>query len=187
MGTCQRRLYLTVTKGLKHMTSIPQNTIEVPLSRGYVTIIDDIDANLAQHKWHVVIPGRKPYAQRNLYSSDGKHTMQYLHRLIMECVLDRPLFKTEEVDHRDCNGLNNCRANLRLATRTQNARNTRISKRNTSGFKGVSYSKFNSKWTARLYLNGHYLFLGYFDSPEEAADIYRRAVLNARGEFARYE
>ncbi|MEG7750695.1 HNH endonuclease, partial [Listeria monocytogenes] len=72
--------------------------------------------------------------------SGEKPRAVYLHRQIM----GEP--SGFEVDHIDGNGLDNRRANLRVASKTQNVRNQRIRQDNTSSFKGVSWSKRRQKW-----------------------------------------
>lgn len=72
------------------------------------------------------------------------------------------------IDHIDRDQTNNRIENLREATRKVNAYNCGTPKNNTSGYRGVSWCKAQSKWTARYKHLGKYLFLGYFDSIEEA-------------------
>ena len=65
------------------------------------------------------------------------------HRLIF---LMHHGYLPKEIDHKDNDQLNNRIENLRPATRSQNCSNTGIGKKNTSGVKGVSWSKRNNKW-----------------------------------------
>lgn len=88
------------------------------------------------------------------------------------------------VDHRDGNGLNNRWANLREATKQQNAANTGIPRTNTSGFKGVSPCK-NGKWRATIRIDGRQRWLGRFDTKEAAYTAYCRAAADRHGEFER--
>lgn len=91
------------------------------------------------------------------------------------------------VDHIDGNGLNNTRVNLRVANSTENARNTRLRKDNTSGFKGVTWHKKNRKWRAVIKVDGGQKHLGMFDTLEAAYAAYCKAALHYFGEFARLE
>lgn len=84
------------------------------------------------------------------------------------------------VDHRDGNGLNCRRRNMRLATQQQNCWNRRRSSANTSGFKGVCFRKDRGTWLAVF--KGKKI--GTFSSAIEAARAYDAAALAAWGEFA---
>lgn len=83
------------------------------------------------------------------------------------------------VDHRDRNPLNNRKDNLRLATAVQNARNR--SGCNELGIKGVS--RCGKKFKAQINYHGQTVYLGLFDTPEEAHDRYRREADALFGEF----
>ena len=89
------------------------------------------------------------------------------------------------VDHRDMDGLNNSWDNLREATKTQNAANTRASKRNTSGLKGASYCKSAGRFRATIGVRGKQIWLGYFDTAEEAHAAYLDAATRLFQDFAR--
>ena len=104
----------------------------------------------------------------------------------MERKLGRPLEKGEQVDHIDGDSLNNRRSNLRLATRGQNCCNTRMSSRNTSGYKGVSWSTTANKWLAAIVYQKQHYTLGYFTSPIEAHEAYKRKAVELFGEFANF-
>jgi len=78
--------------------------------------------------------------------------------------------------------------NLREATRTQNARNARKRKDNTSGFKGVSRCPHNPRrWLAQIQVDKRPIYLGRHESKEAAAQAYRAAAAKYFGEFARVE
>lgn len=154
-------------------------TREILLTQGYVAIVDDEDYELAmRYRWQAKKAKRTVYAMHRLPLRAGKRPALYLHRLIMQAPDDR------EVDHRDWDGLNCTRSNLRLATRAQNLGHTGISPRNTSGFLGVTWSKKAKRWQAGYKLAGRTITIGYFDDPREAARARDRAVLASRGEFA---
>ncbi len=151
----------------------------IPLSRGLTAIVDPADHAqvLDAGPWFACnYGGRTFYAQRNTRGADGRHTSQRMHTF---------LTGWPEVDHRNGDGLDNRRENLRAATRTQNMANTRLRSNNTSGFKGVSFDNRTARWIAAIRLDGHSYFLGRFDVPEEAARAYDAAALRLFGEFAR--
>ena len=59
-------------------------------------------------------------------------------------------------------------SNLRWATTAENGQNQKLSKRNTSGSKGVSLNKNTQKWQAYIQIDGIPIHLGYFDNLEDA-------------------
>lgn len=158
--------------------------IQIPLNLGFVTIVDSVDADLSQAKWNV---RRRTKGQKTEYVKMYRRTTksQYMHRVIMSRILGRPLLKSELVDHINGNGLDNRRANLRLANKSQNVQNVGIKRSNTSGYKGVSFHKRRKKWDARISVSGHQHCLGTFDTPEEAHKAYCDAAKRYHGEFAR--
>jgi len=88
---------------------------------------------------------------------------------------------SSEIDHRDCNGLNNRWNNLRLATPSQNGAN----KRARNGLKGVSFVKRISRFHAKIKFHGLTRHIGYFDTAEEAHAAYMAAAKDLQGEYAR--
>mgnify|MGYP003635397357 CR=1 FL=1 len=153
----------------------------VPLTQGYEAIIDASDVHLVDgFNWYAGLRGNLIYAVANK-KIGIKSTIVYLHRIIMFGLGDF------EVDHKDRDGLNNMRCNLREATKSQNMHNKKKSCNNKSGFKGVSFYKNSGKWVARIKLNGNRTFLGYFASPEEAHAAYCVASRKLHGEFGRTE
>ena len=88
-----------------------------------------------------------------------------------------------EIDHIDRDRSNNLVENLRLSTRKENAANSSLSKRNTSGFRGVSYDKRRSKFFAQIVFNKQKQFLGYFETAEQASQAYNYSAEKLFGEF----
>jgi hypothetical protein len=89
-----------------------------------------------------------------------------------------------QIDHRNRNKLDNRRNNFRNATKNQNEWNRGKRKTNTSGFKGVCWYPKYEKWLAQIMANGKHMFLGYFNSPIEAAKVHDKAARKLHGEFA---
>jgi hypothetical protein len=89
-----------------------------------------------------------------------------------------------DIDHINNNRSDNRFSNLRPATRSLNIANSTKKKSNSSGFKGVSFSKANRKWFAKITVNYRQQSLGYFNTPQEAHAAYVHAAREAFGEFA---
>lgn len=168
------------------------NYIKIPLSKQgknagqYEAMASPEDKDLAEFRWYTLKPSKKHrsrYVAREEQLANGKTKHQYLHREVMERVLGRKLKRSEHIDHIDGNGLNNQRDNLRLATPSQNAMNRPKQNNNTSGYKGVSWSKKSGKWIAKIKVNGKSIYLGSFDSIEDAYEFYCNAVEKYHGEF----
>ena len=144
------------------------NIAFVPLTRGFMATIDAADIPLVEgFNWTA-----KPDRSGCVYATNGRGMM---HQIITGHA--RP-------DHRDGDGLNNRRANLRLATSQQNNRNRRIGIANKSGFKGVSLRADRNTWLAAIRLDGRLRKLGTFSSKEEAARAYDAVASKEFGEFA---
>jgi len=104
-----------------------------------------------------------------------------MHRVILQ----QMGVEFEQVDHRDMNGLNNCRSNLRAATNQENGCNRNKQEKNTSGAKGVCWDKQAQKWQAHIRVNGKRIHLGLFDDIDDAVRAYNKAAMQHFGEFAR--
>ncbi len=81
----------------------------------------------------------------------------------------------QDIDHRDGNRANNAFDNLREASDSENAQNRAIRSDNASGFPGVGWHKGKGGWQAKIGINGRRLFLGLFETPDEAHEAYLRA------------
>lgn len=104
-------------------------------------------------------------------TANGAYLGIHLHRFLMDLPKDDP----REVDHRNGDGLDNRRANLRIVTHAENHQNRSETKGwGYSGHRGVSWSTRKQKWIAYGYLNGKQQHVGYFAEEEEAAEAARR-------------
>ena len=113
---------------------------------------------------------------------DGKGFTKRIHKLVANAFLSNP-FQKRCVDHVDGNKLNNNINNLRFATTSENAMNTKISCNNTSGFKGISLDKKCNKWMVYIKINGKTKFLGYFDKIEDAINKRVKTAEELFGEY----
>lgn len=173
---------------------MPLFEVRIPLSKTgkyaglYEAIVSLEDKDLAELNWSVAHNENSDlrYAQGYISIGNGKQKTILMHRVILERMLGRKLEKREFPDHRDNNPLNNRRENLRLATYNENARNRRIARNNSTGYKGVSYRKDRCRWIAYIAVNGKKIHLGFFDTPEDAHKAYCEASDKYFGEFANY-
>jgi len=106
------------------------------------------------------------------------------HHIIWE-MHNGPIPKGLLIDHENGNPWDNRISNLRLATNAQNLRNVGPTRRNTSGIRGVSWSRDKRKWYASIRVNGKTMNLGCFVSKGMAAVTRAKAALRYHGEFAR--
>lgn len=151
----------------------------VTLTKGYVAVIDAADVPLVEgFNWCAKVGKNTIYAKRADYTKPKMLTV-LMHRVIAETP------DGMDTDHADGDGLNNRRANLRVATPSQNNKNQRIRADNTSGFKGVSWFKPHGRWRAQIGVNGKLRPLGYFITAESAADAYAKASSELHGVFGR--
>lgn len=87
------------------------------------------------------------------------------------------------IDHIDRNALNNRKSNLRIADKSKNAMNTINRSDNTSGMKGVSWSKEKKKWHVYITINQKREFLGYYNDIKDAIIIRIKKELELFKEF----
>jgi hypothetical protein len=92
-------------------------------------------------------------------------------------------FPKEEVDHKDGVRHNNCISNLREATSRQNCINSKVKKTSSSGVKGVSF--ISGKWVARIKLGNSNIYIGRYDTIQEAQKAYENKAIEIHGEYAR--
>lgn len=155
---------------------------EITLTRGKVALVSDEDYDsLIRRRWqaHRESSTGRWYAVRTLRSKGHKRIWQ-MHREILG-LTDRRI----HADHKNGNGLDNRRENLRVADSSQNRFNRGKEPRNTSGYKGVCRNSISGRWTAQIGAYGKRFYLGCYDTPEEAARAYDAAAKEKHGEFAR--
>lgn len=156
-------------------------TREIPLTRGYTALVDDIDFEmLSRWKWQAMKGSdRLVYARTVETIGDGKTQALLMHRLIL------PLPFKLVVDHIDGNGLNNTRANLRPASHRENIwASRRCRQASKSGFIGVYQDKRTGTYRAYVTANGVREELGSFPTAEEAARVRDAGAVRLHGVFA---
>lgn len=171
------------------MANDTPRTIEIPLTKGYVAIVDECDSDLSEQNWyaHIGITGRV-YARRSVYI-DGKNHHIWLHKVVYARMRGTLFAVDETVDHIDNNSLNDCRSNLRGATFVQNLHNAGTQKRKIGEgiLKGARFHKRDKRWTSSIVVDGKNIHLGSFDTMEQAHEAYRKAAKKYRGKYARWE
>jgi len=151
--------------------------------------VDDEDfEHINQWKWKLLVSYNSMYAVRNVtkYLGGGrkakktKSTCILMHRLIMS-ISDRNTL----VDHKDHNGLNNQKSNLRMCSKAENNRSVKSHSDSTSKYVGVCWDRNRGKWKAAITYKDKLINLGRFDREELAALAYDKKALELFGEFAR--
>lgn len=141
--------------------------------------IDAVDYPLvAAHRWHVQSAGGTLYACTNAPSS-GRTRVLRMHRLLVN---PGPGLV---VDHRNGDGLDNTRANIRECTQRQNTLNRGPDGGNRHGFKGVAWAPELGKFRGRITVGGRTRWLGCHVTAEAAARAYDVAAVELFGEFAK--
>jgi hypothetical protein len=153
---------------------------KIPLTRGLVAIVDAIDADVGLENWSAFKTEIGWYGCRRLPMPDGRILL--LHREVARRA--GMTIDDLEVDHRDGDGLNCRRENLRPATSSQNKCNRRT-KPGKDGIRGVRWYAPRRKWTARIGIDGRSIHLGYFEDQTAAVAAYAEAAKRLHGEFAR--
>lgn len=144
----------------------------VPLTKGRWARVDVADWERISHRsWAFKKTG---YAQAKLR---GRQVL--LHRFVLgdEC--------PAEVDHINRDRLDCRRSNLRPATRSQTNMNKRS--RHARPLKGITlirYRSGNTRWQAQIGIDGKSIYLGVFNTREQAAEAYKKAAAKHFKEFA---
>lgn len=153
---------------------------EIYLPGGRIVLVDDADYELVSaYPWHecrMRSSRANFYAQRS-YWDGGRCRTQLMHRLILAAPAG------VQVDHRNHDGLDNRRENLRLCSRSENCRN-RQKQAPASGFIGVRYRQKDRRFEARIQVGGRSFYVGGSKIAEDAARLRDIAAKKYFGEFA---
>lgn len=149
-------------------------------------LLDDEDYPLVNRfNWHVVNDDGRIYAYTSLKFPDKAGNVLIkgiaIHRLVMAKLGHRH----DHIDHKDGNGLNNQKNNLRECSPTQNRWNSEKRKTETSKYIGVCRVNSKGKWQAFLQMNGKSNHLGFFDNEIDAAKARDKKSKELHGEFAK--
>lgn len=149
----------------------------------YVALVDDEDFDyLNQFNWSAAKNKKTYYAVRNSSRKDGKQGKILMHREIMNTP------DNLDVDHRNNQGFDNQKNNMRNCTRSQNLYNKTSAGK--SKYLGVNFVILKYKNTSYKYIaseiriNKKRIHLGYFKTEELAAIAYNEAAIKHHGEFA---
>lgn len=138
-------------------------------------VIDAADVpTVKSYRWGAVwSKEREQYIARTTILRDGEHVSVLLHRFLLG------LENSALVDHVDGDPLNNRRANLRAANKSQNGQNRKSANKNSrTGVRGVSPTN-NGMWRARIMVNRRGVYIGTYPTIAEA----EVAVIEARRKY----
>lgn len=149
---------------------------QIRLNKGYIALVDNEDfEKLSKLTWFISDTG---YAKNTFLDNEKKAKQVRMHRIITNAQ------KGDYVDHINGNKLDNRKCNLRLCSNAENMRNRKAPVNNTSGFKGVTWSKIRNKWRSYIKVDYRFIDLGFFTDKNDAANAYNEAALKYFGEFA---
>ena len=148
-------------------------TKQIPLTQGKFALVDnDVYDGLNKHKWYARKGKKTYYARRNVWN--GKEQVAILmHRQILGLY-----YRDGKItDHKNRNGLDNRRENLRVVSNMENMHNHGGHTRNMSGYNGVFWDKRRNKWRAQIGVNGKPVYLGIYNNIKDAIEARRQGEL----------
>jgi len=156
---------------------IKLNSVKYP---GLECIVDDEDYDeLIKYNWHPKIYLKDNVCYAAMWNHGHPITM---HIFIMK--YHEHNINNQDIDHKDHNGLNNKKENIRLCSHSTNQQNARkTGKQTSSKFKGVYFHSKRMKYHAKIRLNRKVFFIGSFDNEIEAALAYNQKAIEMFGNF----
>jgi len=146
-------------------------TKQIELTQGKFALVDDEDfEELNKLKWCANKIGKTYYAERC-----GEPPR--MHRMILGLTKG----DGKITDHRNRNGLDNRRFNLRVVSKADNQRNHGGHAHNTSGHNGVNWCKQRKKWRGRIKVMSKDIHLGYFNDIKDAVEARKKGELKYWG------
>ena len=111
----------------------------------------------------------KGYAKVMLTDKSGIRKGFFIHRLVIETFLQKSKM---QVNHKDCNKLNNNIENLEFVTNRENSNHRFSFVKKSSKYSGVTWNKKNKKWQSQKMINGKRTYLGLYDNEIDAYNKY---------------
>lgn len=153
--------------------------ISTPKHLDTFALVDDEDfKRINKWKWAAFKSRDTIYAIRKIYITNFPVLTLYMHREIMRYVGGK------QIDHKNHNGVDNQKHNLRVCTSTENCMNRYSHRNSTSIYKGVHWNKATCKWMASIRINKKFTYLGLFKNEEDAAEAYNESARINFKEFA---
>ncbi len=155
----------------------------IPLTQGKFAIVDAEDYDeLSQYKWYAKKGNSTYYAGRGVrVYKNGKYVG--VRQILMHRVMTKAP-KGMLVDHRNHNGLDNRRENMRVCTREQNSHNQLPYRGTSCRYKGVTKHKRDGVFEVNIRYNGKLNYIGRFKDADDAAKAYDKKAKELFGEFA---
>jgi hypothetical protein len=154
---------------------------EISLTQNKFALVSNKDyKELSKYRWFALKHRSTFYAARHV-KNNGIRTTLRMHRVILNLNIN----DKATTDHRDRNGLNNQRHNLRVVSNSLNSYNRKIQSNNTSGYRGVYWHKQQKQWVVYYTQNNKKLkFGGLYSTPKLAAYAYDKIIKKVRGKEA---
>jgi len=155
----------------------------LPLTQDKFAIVDPQDyEQLSQYKWYAKKGYSTYYAGRGVRVYEDGRYVRVKQKLMHRLITNAPAGMI--VDHRNHNGLDNRRENMRVCTREQNSHNQRPYRGSSCGYKGVTLHKRDGVFEVNIRYKGKLNYIGRFKDADDAAKAYDKKAVELFGEFA---